>query len=89
MIPSPESKVQDSLIEIYQEYRDAVSKFNDFRSAHEGFAILLEEVDELWDEVKGNKKEGSYDRMRKEAIQVGAMALRFVVMLDRMKEAKL
>lgn len=55
-----------------------------FASVHEGFAVLLEEVDELWDEVKKNprKIEGGKERhkelMRKEAIQVAAMALRFV-----------
>ena len=58
--------------------------FPPFHSAHEGYAVLLEEVDELWDEIKGNKKPGAYERMRKEAIQVGAMVLRFLVMLDEM-----
>lgn len=53
-------------------------------SAHEGFAVLAEEVDELWDLVKLNpKKAGLSDdeyraKMRAEAIQVAAMALRFV-----------
>ena len=70
---------------ILVEYRRAISQFPPFHSAHEGYAILLEEVDELWDEIKGNKKPGAYERMRKEAIQVGAMALRFLVMLDEMK----
>lgn len=51
------------------------------RNAHEMYAILLEEVDELWDVVKTNAKKNpqrSAD-MRKEAIQVAAMALRFIV----------
>jgi NTP pyrophosphatase (non-canonical NTP hydrolase) len=74
--------VQTNLDRIYREYREAISKFPPFHSAHEGYAILLEEVDELWDEIKGNKKPGAYGRMKKEAIQVGAMALRFLVMLD-------
>ena len=77
--------VQANLDSIYTEYRKAISQFPPFHSAHEGYAILLEEVDELWDEVKGNKKPGAYERMEKEAIQVGAMALRFLVMLDEMK----
>ena len=76
--------VRTNLDSIYTEYRRAIFLFPPFHSAHEGYAVLLEEVDELWDEIKGNKKPGAYERMRKEAIQVGAMALRFLVMLDEM-----
>lgn len=55
-----------------------------FASAHEGYAVLLEEVDELWDAVKTNPRnlEGGAQewrtRMRSEAIQIAAMAMRFV-----------
>lgn len=73
------------MVDIFDEYRRAISKFPDFNSAHEGYAVLLEEVDELWDEIKNNKKPGAYERMRVEATQVGAMALRFLVMLEEMK----
>ena len=69
---------------ISKEYDRAISLFSDFKSPHEGYAILLEEVEELWDEIKHDKKPGAYDRMRTEATQVGAMALRFLVMLDEM-----
>jgi len=48
-----------------------------FNSAHEGYAVLLEEVDELWDEIKANPQDRR--RMRAEAIQVAAMAMRFLV----------
>jgi hypothetical protein len=47
-------------------------------SAHEGYAVLLEEVDELWDEVKKNGRIRDAAKMRKEAIQVAAMAIRFI-----------
>ncbi len=68
---------QDSIAvnEAWIELVEARRKFPRFNSAHEGFAVLWEEVDELWDEVKQRSK--SEIRMRDEAIQVAAMALRF------------
>ena len=53
-----------------------------FNSAHEGYAILAEEVDELWAHVKTNQKKRDLDAMRAEAIQVAAMAVKFVQMID-------
>lgn len=66
--------------EIYEEMVNASSKFSPFNSGHEGFAVLKEEVDELWEVVKLNKAKHPEraDLMRKECIQVGAMALRFL-----------
>lgn len=60
--------------EVLAELWRAQAKFPAMRSPHEGFAILKEEVDELWDEVKANNAE----RTREEAVQVAAMALRFL-----------
>ena len=53
-----------------------------FHSAHEGYAMLLEEVDELWEHVKVNQKKRALGAMRAEAIQVAAMAVKFVRMID-------
>ena len=50
-----------------------------FNSAHEGYAVLLEEVEELWDEVKKNPRKRDPAAMREEAVHVAAMALRFLV----------
>lgn len=56
--------------------------FGDFRSAHEGFAILLEEVDELKAHVWMKQKNRDIQKMRKEAIEVAAMAIKFASVCD-------
>lgn len=64
---------------IYKELQSAREKFPDFNSAHEGWAIIKEELDELWEVVKENQAtNGRNARLRKEAIQVAAMAVRFL-----------
>jgi hypothetical protein len=60
---------------LYDELSEAQKKFPPFNSAHEGFAVLKGEVDELWEAIKNNESEKC---MAQEAIQVAAMALRFV-----------
>lgn len=54
-------------------------KFAPFHSAHEGFAVALEEVDELKAHVWTNQKKRDYPAMRKEAMQCAAMFLAFMV----------
>ena len=57
----------------------AVLGFGHMASAHEGYAIILEELDELWEEVKGHRTPLNIRAMRGEAVQVAAMALAFIV----------
>lgn len=64
---------------IEDEIETARKNYEDFNSAHEGYSILLEEVDELWDHVKVKQKKRNINAMRKEAIQVAAMAIRFAL----------
>lgn len=77
---------ESAAAEILAELRRARAKHAPMHSAHEGYAVLLEEVDELWDEVK--LREPLYAAMRKEAIQVGAMALAFIVEIATRKDRK-
>jgi len=67
----------DAANSILQEYFRAATIHPPMHSAAEGYAILLEELDELWDEIK--KRNPDKEELRKEAIHVGAMALRFLV----------
>lgn len=43
-------------------------------SRHEFYAVLLEEVDELWDAIKANESD---DRVLAELVQVAAMCFRY------------
>ena len=65
--------------EVYAEYERATSSYPPFASAHEGLAVILEEYEELKDEVFKNPKKRDYNAMKREAIQVAAMAIRFLV----------
>lgn len=79
--------LRKALEQVSDELAAARRKFPDFHSAHEGFAILKEEVDELWAEVKRPSLDSPgvvhipsrRDAMRAEAIQVAAMAIRFIM----------
>jgi len=70
-------QAEDAVVKIVDEFDRATLLFPKFASEHEGYAVILEELDELWDTIK-NKKCGA-EELKKEAIQVGAMALRFLV----------
>src|ERR1035437_1307062 len=73
--PADFEKIAEAIDEVNWELGRAMEKFPAFKSRHEGYAVILEELDELWQEIK----HGSPERAREEAIQVAAMALRFLV----------
>lgn len=69
---------------IDEELSRATAKFGPFLTPEEGWAVLEEEIDELWDEIKTKEDahaDGFYGRNAAivcEAVQVGAMALRYL-----------
>lgn len=65
------------LQEIKDELIKAQAAYPPFNSAHEGYSVLAEEVDELWQEVKIKQKDRNPVTMQEEAIQIAAMAVRF------------
>lgn len=67
------------LVEVFQEIGRAREKFGPFQSRHEAYAVILEDMDELWDLIKIPKEHASSASMAAEAIQVAAMAACFVV----------
>ena len=61
---------------IEKELNSAYDKFSDFNSYHEGYAVIKEELDELWDEVKNKKSDK--EKMYGELIQIISMSIRFI-----------
>ena len=58
------------------EIERARTKHKPINSAHEGYAVILEELDEFWDEVKKKREMRDKRRMYDELVQIAAMAQR-------------
>lgn len=73
---SNDDKINGLLLSVAHELTRATTKHGPINSLHEGYAIILEELDEAWGEIK----QQHIDRaaLRKELIQVAAMALRTI-----------
>jgi hypothetical protein len=75
--------VEQALEEIGQEVMWALAAHGVMASAHEGYAVILEELDELWEQVR--QKRADRDRawmMRHEAMQIAAMAVKFMLGIE-------
>ena len=53
-----------------REYHDPIN------SLHEGYAVILEEVDELWEQVRAKRAARSPERILEELVQIAAMVQR-------------
>jgi hypothetical protein len=59
-----------------------MSKHASLHSHHEAYAVILEEVDEYWAEVKRWPRSHDPVEMKKELLHVASMALRAIIDLD-------
>ena len=71
----PEEAIEGVCFELWL----ASGKFGEFKSAHEGLAVILEEYEELKAEVFKKSKKRDIEKLRKEAKHVATMGLRFMV----------
>lgn len=53
--------------------RDGHARLN---SLHEAYAVILEEVDELWELVRRKRQDRTPEAVLEELVQIGAMAQR-------------
>ena len=80
------SETEKIAIEVEREVRRAMQLHRGINSLHEGKAVIEEQFDEFWEQVKVNPKKLSIDQqqirlaeMRNELIQIAAMAIRTIV----------
>lgn len=59
---------------VNKELTNVRKKHGPQRNCHEGYAILLEEVDELWEEVRKKQKLRDPKRLLAELVQIGSCA---------------
>jgi hypothetical protein len=72
-------KFEEALRRVIEEHGRAVKDNLPFNSAHEGYAVILEEMDELKEQVWLKTRLRDKVKMRHEAVQVAAMAMRFLI----------
>ena len=72
-------QVMKALYMVYEEYQKAIAKNERYHNAHEGYAVIKEEFDELWDEIRKKESARSKEAMTLEAVQTCAMLIRFLV----------
>ena len=74
------NKLEDTFNNIESEIHKVKVKYpHNFNSLHEAYAVIKEEIDELWDEIK--KKDTNKENIKMEAIQSAAMLCRLLVEL--------
>ena len=73
--------IDRAIEELRAEVQRAASQHREYASAHEGYAVLLEEVDELKEHVWARAGARNKRAMRVEVIQVAAVAIRFAATL--------
>jgi hypothetical protein len=70
-------RIDKELALVREELFKSMTKHAPMHSPHEGMSVIREEADELWEHVKADT--GRTTKARKEARQVAAMGLRYVL----------
>lgn len=71
--------VEDIDKELLSSYRHERT----FASLHEAYGVILEELDEVWDVTKQKRRDRDAENLRKEFIQIAAMAIKVINSMDR------
>ena len=68
----------DAILAVRQELARARERHAPLNSAHEAYAVILEELDEFFAEVRKRAERRDPAAMRRELVQIAAMAIRAV-----------
>jgi hypothetical protein len=79
MIDSRITNIGKAIRLIIPEYNQIICKSPPLQNTYEGWAMLEQGMEELWDEIKKDKKVQSPEQMRREAIFISATAMRFMI----------
>lgn len=81
-MPASDELICEIFGDVQHELDRAISLHGPQRSAHESYAVILEELDEFWEEVRKRTNDRNRDHMREELVQIAAMAIRAIHDLD-------
>lgn len=74
--------IGNSLAEDIDSELASAKKHGEFPSLHEAYSVILEELDEVWGITKLKKCKRNREELRKELIQVAAMAIKAIQSID-------
>ncbi len=77
------------LKEIEDEVKRAEVHGKQFASLHEAYAVILEELDEVWDITRLKRKNRDKQQLREELIQVAAMAVKAIGSMENFVGGKI
>ena len=70
------------LFDVVREQQRAEMHGERFASLHEAYAVILEELDEVWEITRQKRRDRSREAIRKEMVQIAAMALKAIGSMD-------
>ncbi len=68
--------------DIYAELVRSNRHGNTFESLHEAYAVILEELDEVWDITRQKRRDRSVIELHKELVQLAAMTIKAIQSMD-------
>ena len=70
--------ISDIAESLSKEFFDSINKHDAvFNTAHEGYAVIKEELEEMWEGIKAD----DWENVEEEALQIGAMAMKLLYSL--------